>query len=127
MTTTFDPKLHKIVPIEPTDEMLNAHIRSVFDKPQRLPDYVVETEKQKARKCYQAILSAAPEITPNQWHDISTAPKDGQRVLVVIEGANKAILAQKEKDGRWWTVGEAVNWEGKNVTHWMPLPTPPEN
>lgn len=119
MTTTYDQKLHKIVPIEPTEEMLEAACL-------QCDGY----NREYWRNVYLAMCVVSPEITLNQWQDISTAPADGQRVLISIEGANKAILAQKEKDGKWWTVGEVVNWEGKNVTHWMPLPTaptPPEN
>ena len=74
-------------------------------------------------------LAAAPDahavsITPGdllelldvtEWHPIETAPRNGTRVLVCFQ------------DGTCWVywfygVGDYLNY----VTHWRPLPSPPD-
>lgn len=67
----------------------------------------------------------------SQWQDISTAPKDGARVLIFFAGAvglpSEAIqIAQwsVEPYGPCWLTSEGEGW--LSPTHWMPLPPAPE-
>lgn len=46
-------------------------------------------------------------------------PEDGQRVLVFIPHSDTKIDTDRILSGKW------VRWNG-HVTHWMPLPEPPE-
>jgi hypothetical protein len=55
------------------------------------------------------------------WQPIETIPVDGRAVL---------IYYRTSKTVGW--LGRADDWRAKpywleNVTHWMPLPEPPEN
>jgi len=66
----------------------------------------------------------------NEWQPIETAPKDG--TIIIVRGG---VAYWRERtshwDGAagWWTIagfdwpGRPIQWE---VTHWMPLPEPPE-
>lgn len=65
-----------------------------------------------------------------EWQPISTAPKDGRRVLVWIADKNYtghafAKLWFYSTDGRLGGGAEGFNG-GWNITHWMPLPPPPK-
>ena len=83
------------------------------------------------------LLEAAAAL---EWQDISTAPKDGTRI--VLFGVPHGSYYVREK--RYWAfgavgpkeVGEGYfygslwqrnggTWE--NPTHWQPLPNPPED
>lgn len=57
-----------------------------------------------------------------EWQDISTAPKDGTRILVVGGMWDKPDIAAA--DGEWWAMRRREGWHGC-PTHWMPLPPPP--
>lgn len=58
------------------------------------------------------------------WKDIASAPKDGTRVLIVIEGVDRAVLATW--DGSAWETIDGHIWTGRAVTHWQALPGVPE-
>ena len=68
----------------------------------------------------------------SDWQDISTAPKDGTRVLVAARGMVEAARWTNGGYGAWgWHNAYSERedpWEGNRLdaTHWMPLPTPPE-
>lgn len=53
------------------------------------------------------------------WQDISTAPKDGN--ILVLLGNGEIFRAQRSSDG-WWTASDIGVL---NPTHWQPLPAPP--
>lgn len=64
------------------------------------------------------------------WQDISTAPKDGTRVLLfypsVYEDDQQAVgwYERDLRDGpRWMDHADAKDYE--QPTHWMPRPAPP--
>jgi hypothetical protein len=64
-----------------------------------------------------------------EWQPISTAPRDQRRVLVWIDdGPTKvcsfAHLWFYSTDGRLGGGAEGYNGQW-NITHWMPLPEPP--
>jgi uncharacterized protein (DUF2237 family) len=58
------------------------------------------------------------------WQDISTAPKDGTRILLYRPGNGWCVVIA------WWSesAGAYGDYAGffKDATHWMPLPSPPE-
>lgn len=68
-----------------------------------------------------------------EWQDISTAPRDGTRVLLLDDDGEtilsglwgRRFFAKNDSDWQW------VMFEGDsetlcNPTHWMPLPQPPK-
>lgn len=58
------------------------------------------------------------------WQPMGSAPKDGTRVLIVLQGVDRAVVAFW--DGATWSTVDGNDWEGRAVTHWRPLPDPPE-
>ena len=64
-----------------------------------------------------------------EWQPISTAPKDGRRVLVWIADTSFTGCAfahlwfYEDGDLGGGVDGFTGDW---NVTHWMPLPEPPK-
>lgn len=74
----------------------------------------------------EAALLAAREQGQPQWMPIETAPRDGTRVLVYIEGGGlywRIIARTLDESGGWYTD------PGKHhvqPTHWQPIPAPPE-
>jgi hypothetical protein len=54
-----------------------------------------------------------PKSRMTEWRDISTAPRDGTRVLIV--GGNWLAAVIASADGKLWG----------QPTHWRPLPLPP--
>jgi len=58
------------------------------------------------------------------WKPISSAPKDGTRVL--IAGCNQVDLGLWCGEG--WIDDGFLGYENENwITHWMPLPAPPRS
>jgi hypothetical protein len=68
-----------------------------------------------------------------KWLPIDSAPKDGS-ILVIVRGWEPAVAWWDHDLGRFIYCetcadhGEFVNCEGNDwpLTHWMPLPPPPE-
>lgn len=59
-------------------------------------------------------------MTQMQWQPIETAPRDGTKVLV-IDASGEMEFARF--NGDFWE----TDWDWMNgLTHWMPLPPPPE-
>lgn len=56
----------------------------------------------------------------NDWQPIETAPKEGQ-ILVVKDGV--ALLIEASSLGLRLHCAKV---EGEKLSHWMPLPAPPE-
>ena len=79
-----------------------------------------------------AELEAA--LTQNQWQPIETAPKDGTLIFVWYEHpVNKyAVFDIKIKLANWiidlheWQVADVGGNVPPILTHWMPLPHPPD-
>lgn len=120
----------KLVPVEPTQEMLIS------------PSNAWPAD---AKVTWAAMLAASP--TPpaeqqapketlggvNGWRDISTAPKDGSRFVAIgynygLYSEGRHICVAQWFRGCWM---EASDWneasELKHLTHWLPLPSPPDN
>jgi hypothetical protein len=58
----------------------------------------------------------------NGWKPIETAPKDGTQVLLTGVGLDRWISTGHYKNG--WLDDDGPG-RLHNVTHWMPLPEPP--
>ena len=60
-----------------------------------------------------------------RWFDISTAPRDGRRIMVGgIQQKHKTVAEY------WWYEEDAIFEDGKpcvhkTATHWMPIQNPP--
>lgn len=60
-----------------------------------------------------------------QWRDISTAPKDGTNILAHEDGATTVVYWDDER-GSWLHPYKGGKTTWPKLTHWMPLPEPPE-
>ncbi len=63
-----------------------------------------------------------------EWQQIETAPKDGTWILAINSDSNGGrphVVHFSEKHGKKfpWTTGAGAV---ARMTHWMPLPEPPE-
>ena len=76
-----------------------------------------------------------PTLTPpNEWVSVENAfPPKNESVLCIVSGKPKPNITLKDayQLGSWnkadgWIIDEWLDWEGANVTWWMPLPEPPE-
>lgn len=76
-----------------------------------------------------------------EWQSMETAPKDGSRILVVAQYSGSMFLPPRNElfvptviMSTWWK-GDKLNRAGwtdgvvfaPHVTHWMPLPDPPQS
>ena len=64
-------------------------------------------------------------VTVNEWQPISTAPKDGTRIMLWLNGpirAPKAVFGKWVGFAGWVTEGSG----SAKPTHWMPLPEAPK-
>jgi hypothetical protein len=59
----------------------------------------------------------------SEWQPIETAPKDGAEILV-IDKAQQCWLSMWNRKTEMWESDYLDNLKG--LTHWMPLPAPPE-
>lgn len=64
------------------------------------------------------------------WRPIETAPKDGTRIRILVDGiVDHPLEARWCPDGGggwpWLVSGSDDRWNVKLVTHWMPLPEAP--
>ena len=67
-----------------------------------------------------ARLRAALAAQVLQWLPMDSVPKDGRRVLVAIEGVDRAVVAMW--NGGVWETVDGNCWTGRAITRWMPLP-----
>ena len=74
-------------------------------------------------------LSGNSPVTPDGWISCSERmPDDGQHVIILCDGA--FVLYAQYRDGEFFDVvrngEELFETQSRNVTHWMPLPEPPQ-
>lgn len=67
----------------------------------------------------------------NDWQPIETAPHDGTEILAYATAQFVVVKFRKFSDGTaCWEAGQMALGEsiiyGRALTHWMPLPPPPE-
>ncbi len=68
-------------------------------------------------------------VTPDGWISCSERmPDDGQHVIILCDGA--FVLYAQYRNGEFFDVvrngEEFFETQSRNVTHWMPLPEPPQ-
>lgn len=68
-------------------------------------------------------------VTPGGWISCSDRmPEDGQHVIILCDGA--FVLYAQYRDGEFFDIvrngDEFFETQSRNVTHWMPLPEPPQ-
>ncbi len=75
--------------------------------------------------------TAIPQVpvTPDGWISCSERmPEDGQHVIILCDSA--FVLYAQYRDGEFFDVvrngEEFFETQSRNVTHWMPLPEPPQ-
>lgn len=94
-------------------------------------------------KLHQAIdmavsaLRSMQETTKPGWISVKERlpddKKDGETVLAIVSGKPHknitlchALMTAGYFPGEGWVVNEYPEWENPTITHWMPLPDPPE-
>jgi len=80
-------------------------------------------------------FSAAIDAIPHPWQRMTTAPKDGTAVLVLLCGSDipNALRWLESCDDRGReTTGRHMTWDGHRITradgprYWMPIPEDPD-
>lgn len=61
----------------------------------------------------------------SEWQPIESAPKDGKPIIVLDDG-DVRVAAWSGMLGKFSGTGGNIFNYCENATHWMPLPTPPE-
>ena len=112
----------RLVPVEPTLEMMAAGDAAYENALLSNKRDVIRAFKQR----WYAMLSAAPAspLPGGGWQDISTAPKDGTEVLVMLKPKVIRLGWYFKPSSR--TEGWCDE-NGKRIipSHWMPLPAAP--
>ena len=81
------------------------------------------------------LIEKTPTLTPpNEWVRVEDAmPPEHEPVLCIVDGKPKPniMLEDAYQLGSWnkadgWIIDEWLDWEGANVTWWMPLPASPD-
>jgi hypothetical protein len=123
-----------------SDEVLEATARAlVLARPQRSPFILTETEKRlladkfwqqeipAARAALEAALPMIRAGVVGEWQDISTAPKDGTRVLLLTGRSEVAVGFWGINKSHLYLLSQWLTDLGPSsrATHWMPLPAPP--
>lgn len=98
----------------------------------RLTDALLKAEEQRDA-LQAALLEAARQAiskTPKQgltmkWQRLETAPADGEWALVYADGAVNCMFVKRGELPDDWTRPDCPNVMPEYVTHWMPLPKPP--
>jgi hypothetical protein len=74
--------------------------------------------------------ASSPPERSEGWQPIETAPKDGTAVLGYVPGRQGFFSRQDVAVVAWietrWQSVNSGHWLTSDVTHWMPLPAPPE-
>ena len=84
-----------------------------------------------------AALRSMQETTKPGWISVKERlpddEKDGETVLAIVSGKPHknitlchALMTAGYFPGEGWVVNEYPEWENPTITHWMPLPEPPE-
>ena len=112
---------------EMTDDLIDRVARAIEKNKKSIPDW-------------RFLARAAIEAMPG-WQPIKSAPRDGTKIDLWITPPPGALTTGRYSrvadcwyaDGRWWFCNESqyasdpanCRSEVWHVTHWMPLPDPP--
>ncbi|MCZ8880839.1 DUF551 domain-containing protein [Escherichia albertii] len=113
---TYGPGSNVVLPAEEAEELARIALASLEVEP------VSQTYKLNE-------LSGNSPVTPDGWISCSERmPNDGQHVIILCDGA--FVLYAQYRDGEFFDVvrngEEFFETQSRNVTHWMPLPEPPQ-
>jgi hypothetical protein len=123
----------KMVPVEPTEKMVQAGVNKLHGSAGGSP-YPVAAET------FRAMLSASPPEPVSGWRDIATAPRDGTDILVYFSGRLRGVWKvswenihgdRTPTDGIWCVDDNKHGpyalrgYSAGDDTLWMPLPSPP--
>ena len=122
------PDRWKLVPVEPTAEMISSGIAAHYERSQiQIHDRPAPGPMECA---YVAMLAAAPVnpefTTQSQWISCSERmPKKGED-MVWVHTRNGCITPGVSWEGdAWYWDDDVFTQEQWGVTHWMPMVTPP--
>ena len=79
----------------------------------------------KAHKAYAENVSC--NLRKDGWISVEDRlPEEQERVLVYdhVEGEGQTVYEAKRVNGRWIWANSV--WVTHGITHWMPLPSPPD-
>lgn len=127
----------KIVGIEKVIKQLESildHTRSMAASPDA--DEIWK-EDSDALEFALTALRSMQETTKPGWISVKERlpddKKDGETVLAIVSGKPHknitlchALMTAGYFPGVGWVVNEYPEWENPTITHWMPLPEPPE-
>jgi hypothetical protein len=119
---------HRYGPNETTPvsmaDALKAHI-------EECPDHPMSALREEVQRLRAALalprLGAAlarPAEPVGEWRPIETAPRDGTEVLTLRRAGLMSVAAYLPHGKAEWCCADGGRL--LNVTHWMPLPDPPE-
>lgn len=109
-------------------ENQNAHIAVLQQEIEKL-----RGQNEQLREAAALVAKESAELLERRWIPVAERlPSCDNQVLVVVSGkpkenitlAGAVELATLYSDG--WCLETWPEWTGANVTHWMPLPEPPE-
>ncbi|EFJ6050225.1 DUF551 domain-containing protein [Escherichia coli] len=88
-----------------------------------------DDDRIEAVKAVLRRLAGNYPVTPDGWISCSERmPEDGQHVIILCDGA--FVLYAQYRDGEFFDVvrsgEEFFETQSRNVTHWIPLPEPPQ-
>ena len=113
---TYGPGSNVVLPAEEAEELARIALTSLEAEP------VSQTYKLNE-------LTGNSPVTPDGWISCSERmPEDGQHVIILCDSA--FVLYAQYRDGEFFDVvrngEEFFETQSRNVTHWMPLPEPPQ-
>ncbi|MCK3277567.1 DUF551 domain-containing protein [Escherichia coli] len=88
-----------------------------------------DDDRIEAVKAVLRRLAGSSPVTPDGWISCSERmPDDGQHVIILCDGA--FVLYAQYRDSEFFDVvrngEEFFETQSRNVTHWMPIPEPPQ-
>ena len=109
-------------------ENQNAHIAALQQEIETL-----RGQNEQLREAAALVTKESAELLERRWIPVEERlPDHDELVLVIASGKPKENITLDEavelatlySDG--WCLETWPEWTGANVTHWMPLPEPPE-
>ncbi|EGE6594624.1 DUF551 domain-containing protein [Escherichia coli] len=133
-----DAMLHGAEPVSQTYKLPPLSSNEVNDAAWKLHNMLTEHGPLNGRQfnnlkgCFYEALKVAMRnypVTPDGWISCSDRmPDDGQHVIILCDGA--FVLYAQYRDSEFFDVvrngEEFFETQSRNVTHWMPLPEPPQ-
>lgn len=115
-------------------ESILAHVCSMAASPDADDIWKEDID---ALKFALTALRSMQETTKPGWISVKERlpddEKDGETVLAIVSGKPHknitlchALMTAGYFPGEGWVVNEYPEWENPTITHWMPLPEPPE-